>query len=289
MNFSLEFFPPKNDEQIQTLIKAAQYLTESIDPVFITCTYGAGGSTKDGTLKTATALQTETGYETAAHLSYISTPIHELEAYADGLWNAGIKRLVALRGDVPKDKTFADFKGADYYASTPAFIVALLKRHPFDISVGAYPEKHPDAQSEAADIEHLKRKCDAGAARALTQFFFDPDVFFRFRERAVKAGITTKLVPGLLPVLDFQKMLKFAGSCQAGVPASVHALFEPIQADPEAMKQAAIGLLQQQVEALGAGGVTHVHLYTLNRADIIVPAFGAAEKTTSCACCHIDR
>lgn len=289
MDFSLEFFPPKSEEQSQLLIKAAQYMVEELDPAFVTCTYGAGGSTKDGTLKTATALQRETGCETAAHLSYISTPIRELEEYAHQLWVAGIRRVVALRGDVPKDKNFSDFKTADYYPSTPAFIEALLKLHPFDISVGAYPEKHPDAASLEADITHLKNKCEAGAARAITQFFFDADVFFRFRDKLTAAGVQTNLVPGILPILDYQKMLRFAAACQTDVPSHIHTIFEPLQDNAEAMHEASIRLLQQQVHDLKGGGVKHIHLYTLNRADIIVPALGNDEKMSACSCCKVDR
>lgn len=264
---SFEFFPPKNDAGRESLLSAAKELA-AFDPAFVTVTFGAGGSTKSGTFETAKLLQAETGLKVGAHLSYFGIPKPELFAYADTLWENNIRHLVALRGDIPEGKSPADFREPDYFEYTSEFVEALLARHPFDISVGAYPEKHPDAPSLAADLVALKKKCDAGAARAITQFFFETQVFAHFMDEVRATGISTPIVPGLLPIADFSKVCSFAEKCQARIPESLKEIFtgggDPVGAGTQ--------FLIRQIRELHAAGVSHFHFYTLNKADMISSA-----------------
>ncbi len=238
-------------------------------PSFMTVTYGAGGSTKDGTLATVTRLQNETGIPMAAHVTFINTEIPQLKDFADELWNSGIKRLVALRGDLPDDLSWPlDLEG-NYFQYTSEFVAALKSWHDFDISVGAYPEKHPDAPSLAADVKALRLKCVAGADRAITQFFFDNSVYYNFLDECEKAHIKTPIVPGLLPIHDFKSMLSFAKKCRATVPGEIRAKFEEVENDTEGAKNLARDLLCAQVEDLAKQGCPHIHFYTLNKSDIV--------------------
>lgn len=269
--FSFEFFPPKTEAAAADLSQAAGRLA-ALGPSFMTVTYGAGGSTRDGTLTAATRLARETQMPMAAHLTFCGTPKAELDAYIDRLWDEGIHHLIALRGDLPAGKAMADFAGDEFYHFTSDFVTALRQRHPFEISVGAYPEKHPDAPSLNDDIEALRKKCAAGATRAITQFFFDNNVYYRFLDLVAAAGISTPVIPGLLPIVDFPRMVKFATQCGASVPQPYHTLFNDLVERPAEAHKLATELLTLQMEDLIRHGVPHLHLYTLNRAEIPLTA-----------------
>lgn len=270
-SFSFEFFPPKSDKAAIELNEAAQVLA-ALKPAYLTVTYGAGGSTRDGTLETVTRLGKLTGLPMASHLTFCATPKAELDTYIDMLWDAGIKHLVALRGDLPAGKSMADYTGPEFYHYTSDFVEALKRRHPFEISVGAYPEKHPDAPSLALDIEALRKKCAAGATQAITQFFFDPGVYYRFMDEVARAGITTPIYPGLLPISDYAKVQKFAAACRASIPHALHESFSKYTDRPDDARKLASDFLIQQIEDLKRHGVKHIHFYALNRADLCVTA-----------------
>ncbi len=261
---SFEFFPPKNDEGREALVRAAKALAP-LNPEFLTVTFGAGGSTKSGTFETAKLLKTLEIGPVGAHLSYFGTPKTELMAYADELWNSGIRHLVALRGDIPPELRGAKLKEPDYFEYTSEFVEALLSRHPFDISVGAYPDKHPDAPSLEADLIALKKKCDAGAARAITQFFFDVDKFYDFLSKAREMGIATPVATGILPIADFAKVQSFAAKCQASLPPDFSKRFEGH--DPVAV---GIEIGSEMINNLKLNGIRHFHFYTLNKSDMIL-------------------
>lgn len=265
---SFEFFPPKTPAAGEGLIGAARDL-RPLNPDFVTVTFGAGGTTKSGTFETAQLLRTACGYRTGAHISYFGTPKEDLFDYADRLWNDGIRHLVALRGDIPEGVHSTDYAGEGYFHYTSDFVESLLDLHPFDISVGAYPEKHPDAPDMAADIKALKLKCDAGATRAITQFFFDTAIYQDFMNMVENAGIHTPIVPGLLPIGDFDKIRGFATKCGATIPPDLESLFKN-SPDPG---KTAVDLLARQIDDLINLKVPHLHFYTLNRADLILAAF----------------
>jgi methylenetetrahydrofolate reductase (NADPH) len=265
---SFEFFPPKTPEAREVLLASAEDL-QVLNPDFVTVTFGAGGSTKSGTFDTAMLLKNTFGYKVGAHISYFGTKKTDLFDYADMLWNNDIHHLVALRGDIPAGANFANFAGDDYFHFTSDFVEALLSHHPFDISVGAYPEKHPDAPDITADLKALKLKCDAGAKRAITQFFFDTTIYKNFLACVTGTGINTPIVPGLLPINDFAKVKSFAAKCGATIPDTTEKIFIN-SSDPA---QTAIDLLASQIHDLMEMDVPHIHFYTLNRADLILSAF----------------
>lgn len=264
---SFEFFPPKTDHGRAQLIETAKELA-LLKPAFMTVTYGAGGSTRAWTMETAQRIQQETGIPTAAHLTCVNTFKNGIHDMARELWDGGIRHIVALRGDIPQIDAPLDYGNPDYYHFANELVAGLKTLHDFEISVAAYPEKHPDAPDMATDIINLKRKCDAGATRAITQFFFDNKTYFDFVEKARAAGITTPIVPGVLPISNFEKMLSFAKSCGAAVPGWLRTIFEETE-DPNAAAQEA---LITQVQGLAARGVPHIHFYTLNRADLTTAA-----------------
>ena len=263
-SISFEFFPPKSEKSALELLAVTKDLSR-FNPKFMTVTFGAGGGSREGTLQTLRNLQKAAPVPFGSHLTYISLTKIELDHYTDLLWNQGIRHLVALRGDMPQDLVWPLDPDAEYYQFTSDFVEALMKRHPFDISVGAYPEKHPDAPDLAADIEALRKKCDAGSARAITQFFFDNEVYYRFVDEAQKAGIKTPIVPGLLPIHDFTKVCSFAERCGAIIPPAVREKFLRTN-DPAAMAE---DLLFAQVEDLVKNGVDHIHFYTLNKNSLV--------------------
>jgi len=263
---SFEYFPPKTPKALNALIIEAQELA-ALQPAFMTVTYGAGGSTKEGTLDTVKAVRTATGCETAMHLTFINTPIEELNSFTDELWEMGMRHIVALRGDMPDDLSWPLDVDTNYYQYSSDFVEGLKKRHDFEISVGAYPESHPDSPNMEADVIALKKKADAGADRAITQFFFDNDVYYRFMERCFKAGINIPIVPGMLPIANFEKMLSFAARCHANVPPWIHAKFEKVR-DEAGRAELARDILAEQIEDLTAHGAPHLHFYTLNKANL---------------------
>ena len=269
--FSFEFFPPKTDELAEKLWPEVSKLMET-NPKYMTVTYGAGGSTKDGTLAALNKILGMTDIPLASHLTFLSTTKADLDEYIEKLWNAGVKHIVALRGDLPRGTSFDDFVGDEYYDYTSNFVKALKEKHDFEISVGAYPEKHPDAPSLEADIAALKLKCDAGADRAITQFFFDNNVFYDFAEQCDKAGIKTPMCPGLLAIHDFSGMCGFAKKCEANVPDWLHERFEGLDDKPEEARKVALDLLVSQTEDLAKNGVPHIHYYAMNKSDMTVQA-----------------
>lgn len=272
--FSFEFFPPKTEKAAEILWASVPDLV-ALNPKFMTVTYGAGGSTKDGTIDTLNKKMGMTDIPLGSHLTFINTPKQDLYTYVDGLWERGVRHIVALRGDMPSDLHWPLDPDGDYFQYTSDFVEGLLSRHPFEISVGAYPEKHPDSKSLQDDIHALKMKCDAGATRALTQFFFDNDIYYSFVEKCQKAEIKTQIAPGILPIHDFKSMCNFAKRCQAEVPAWLHEKFEGLQDKPDEARKVAIDLLVTQTQDLVKNGVEHIHYYTLNKSDITKQAVEA--------------
>jgi methylenetetrahydrofolate reductase (NADPH) len=281
-SISFEYFPPKTEELSAALFDAAAKLM-AFDPLYMTITYGAGGSTKDGTLAALAKMRGMTEIPLASHLTFLSTTKYDLDIYISKLWDMSVQHIVALRGDLPKGRTYDEFTGSEYYDYTSSFVAALKAKHPFEISVGAYPEKHPDAQSLDADIEALRLKCEAGADRAITQFFFENDVYYRFLDHCEKAGITTPVVPGLLPVHDFKGMSNFAKRCAASVPDWLREKFEGLEGRPEEAQKLATDLLIMQAEDLAAQGVGHIHFYCMNKANITSEAVEALGYMTKAA------
>ncbi len=268
---SFEFFPPKTEGAELALWDCIQRLAP-VAPAFVSVTYGAGGSTRERTHATVLRIRRETALEPAAHLTCVGATRAEVDAVARRYWDEGIRHIVALRGDPPDVSgpglgQYRPHPGGYPYASD---LVAGLKRvADFEISVAAYPETHPQAQSPAADLANLKRKIDAGASRAITQFFFEPEVYFRFVDRARAAGIGVPIVPGILPVTNFARVREFAKSCGASLPPWLADLFEGLDADAETRKLVAASVAAEQCRLLFEGGAREFHFYTLNRADLV--------------------
>ena len=263
---SFEFFPPKTEKMEQTLWESVKTL-EPLAPRFVSVTYGAGGSTRERTHNTVARIAQETSLNAAAHLTCVEASREEIDEVARAYWEAGVRHIVALRGDPPViGKAFE--ARPDGYENAAALVEGLKKVAPFEISVAAYPENHPDSPSKAADLDNLKRKIDAGADRAITQFFFSPESFFRFRDDAAAAGIDAELVPGILPVSNVAQTRKFAASCGATIPAWMDKLFEGLDDLPAARQLVAATVAAELCGQLYAGGVRHFHFYTLNRAEL---------------------
>lgn len=263
---SFEFFPPKTEKMAESLWESVERLAP-LAPEFVSVTYGAGGSTRERTHDTVVRIARETPMKPAAHLTCVAATREEIDAVAKAYWDAGIRHVVALRGDPPDGQSvYAPHPGGYAYASD---LVAGLKRiADFEISVAAYPECHPQSRSPEDDLDNLKRKIDAGATRAISQYFFDADVFRRFRDRIAKAGITVPVVPGILPVTNFAQVVKFSAACGASVPAWMHHAFAGLDDDPETRRLVAATVAAEQVRALAADGIQDFHFYTLNRADL---------------------
>ncbi len=263
---SFEFFPPKTEKMEQTLWESVKML-EPLGPRFVSVTYGAGGSTRQRTHATVERIARETALASAAHLTCVAASRDEIDAVAREYWAAGIRHIVALRGDPPEQGQ--KFQPHPQGYTNAADLVGGLKRvAPFEISVAAYPECHPDAFSKNDDIENLKRKIDAGADRAITQFFFSPECFFRFRDEAAAAGIDAEIVPGILPVSNVAQTRKFAGMCGAAIPGWMDRLFEGLDNLPAARQLVAATVAAELCGQLYAGGVRNFHFYTLNRAEL---------------------
>ena len=263
---SFEFFPPKTEKMHEQLWASIERLAP-LKPKFVSVTYGAGGSTRERTHDTVARIQKEKGLQAAAHLTCVGATTGEVDDIARNYWNAGIRHIVALRGDPPPDQTnYTPHPGG--YAYAVDLVSGLKKVHDFEISVAAYPETHPKAESADADLDNLRRKIDAGATRAITTFFFDRDTFKRFRDRAAKAGITVPIVPGILPVTNFVQTQKMAAMNGTSIPPWMHDMFAGLEEDPETRKLVAATLAAEQVQDLRAEGVTDFHFYTLNRADL---------------------
>ena len=268
VNVSFEFFPPKTEKMQENLWDCVRRLAP-LAPQFVSVTYGAGGSTRERTHDTVLKLTRDSGLQAAAHLTCVAATRAEVNTIAHRYWDEGIRHIVALRGDVPDalgspnpSKSYLPTPGG--YAYAVDLVKGLKEIADFEISVAAYPEGHPEARSLDDDLDNLKRKIDAGATRAITQVFFDNDIFFRFRDRAIKAGITVPLVPGILPVINFTQASKFG----ATMPARLAHLFEGLDEDPETRRIVAADYAVEQCQSLIAGGVENLHFYTLNKADL---------------------
>jgi methylenetetrahydrofolate reductase (NADPH) len=263
---SFEFFPPKTDPMNETLWRSIQMLAP-LEPRFVSVTYGAGGSTRERTHQTVARIVRETGLAAAAHLTCVDASRAEIEEIARNYWDAGVRHIVALRGDPPEE-------GRDYaphpegYATAADLVAGLKKIAPFEISVACYPEVHPQADCPDSDLDNLKKKVDAGADRAISQFFFSADAFFRFRDRAAAAGIDCEIVPGILPVSNVAQTRKFAGLCGAEIPCWMDRMFEGLDSLPAARQLIAATIAAELCGQLYAGGVRHFHFYTLNRAEL---------------------
>ena len=268
LTVSFEFFPPKSEKMAETLWASITQLAP-LRPDFVSVTYGAGGSTRARTHATVERITRETKLKTAAHLTCVDASRSEIDEIIDNYEALGVSSIVALRGDSPDGAGQPYRPHPDGYINAEDLTAALAKRGGFDISVGAYPEGHPDSPSQQADLDNLKRKLDAGADRAITQFFFDNNDFLRFRDRAEKAGITAPIRPGILPIYSFKQVKNFAGACGARVPDWVAKRFEGLDDDPETTQLVATAFAAEQVTHLLENGVRDVHFYTLNKAPLI--------------------
>ena len=266
LSVSFEFFPPKTEAMAEKLWASVRRLAP-LSPRFMSVTYGAGGSTRERTHATVCRIRRETNVSPAAHLTCVGATRDEVDEVARSYWAAGIRHIVALRGDPPEgDERYRSHPGGYEYASD---LVAGLKCvADFEISVAAYPETHPEAPNPDADLDNLKRKVDAGATRAITQFFFGVDAYFRFRDRVRDAGIEVALVPGILPVTNFKQVVKFSAMCGTTVPTWLADLFDGLDEDVETRKLVAASVAAEQCQSLSEGEVDAFHFYTLNRADL---------------------
>ncbi|MBN8484009.1 MAG: methylenetetrahydrofolate reductase [Sphingomonadales bacterium] len=263
---SFEFFPPKTERMGEILWESIATLAP-LGPRFVSVTYGAGGTTRERTHATVERIVRETSIPAAAHLTCVDASRAEIEEIARDYWNIGVRHIVALRGDPPQAGTRFVAR-PDGYASAADLVAGLKAVAPFEISVGAYPETHPEAASAEADLDNLKRKIDAGADRAITQFFFEPDTFFRFRDAAAAAGIDAEIVPGIMPVSNFAAVQRMSGMTGTAVPAWLAHLFEGLDDLPAARQLVAATVAAEMCRRLYAGGVRQFHFYTLNRAEL---------------------
>ncbi|MDN3566053.1 methylenetetrahydrofolate reductase [NAD(P)H] [Paeniroseomonas aquatica] len=264
---SFEFFPPRTDALEAQLWSCIRRL-EPLAPSFVSVTYGAGGTTQARTHATVARIVRETSLTPAAHLTCVGASRGEVDEVARSYWDAGVRHIVALRGDAPSGAERYE-PHPDGYAYAADLVEGLKRVAPFEISVAAYPETHPTAVSADHDLDNLKRKIDAGATRAITQYFFDSEVFLRFLDRCLAAGITLPIVPGIMPVSNFTQMKKFSAMCGAGVPDWMGRLFEGLDEDPETRRMVSVVLAAEQVRLLQANGVDEFHFYTLNRPDLV--------------------
>jgi methylenetetrahydrofolate reductase (NADPH) len=263
---SFEFFPPKTETMADALWESIKTL-EPLGPRFVSVTYGAGGSTRTRTHATVQRILEETDLTPAAHLTCVGASRAEVDAVAREYWELGVRHIVALRGDPPEaGQGFQPHP--DGYRDAAELVAGLKAVAPFDISVACYPECHPEAASSQADIEHLKRKIDAGGNRAITQFFFSADCFFDFRERVAAAGLDIEIVPGILPVTNVAQARRFAGQCGAAIPDWLDGVFEGLDERPAARQLVAATVAAELCGQLYSGGVRHFHFYTLNRAEL---------------------
>lgn len=279
---SFEFFPPKTEKMEETLWNAIGTLAP-LGPRFVSVTYGAGGSTRERTHATVARIARETGIPAAAHLTCVDASQDEILDVAREYWAAGVRHIVALRGDPPREgEKFCSHP--DGFENAAALVAGLKTVAPFEISVAAYPECHPDSSDVTTDLDNLKRKIDAGANRAISQFFFSSECFFRFRDAVAAAGIDAEIVPGILPVSNVAQTRKFAALCGAAIPPWMDRLFEGLDDHPAARQLVAATVAAEMCRKLYAGGVRHFHFYTLNRAELsyaICHLLGLRSKTAA--------
>lgn len=262
---SFEFFPPKTPEMEKQLWATVTSL-ERLLPVFVSVTYGAGGTTRETTFNTVKRIVDGTHLRPAAHLTCVGHTKAEIEALLQRYWSAGVRHIVALRGDPPPGQKFVPHP--EGYEGAADLVAGIKKVADFEISVAAYPETHPEAISPESDLDNLKRKLDAGADRAITQFFFDNHCYLDFLDRAEAARVAGPIVPGILPVTNFAQATKFAAMCGTKVPDWMADLFEGLDEDPDTRKLVAAMVATEQIRALQSAGVGQFHIYTLNRADL---------------------
>jgi methylenetetrahydrofolate reductase (NADPH) len=262
---SFEFFPPKTPAA-ETQLWAAIRALEPLLPQYVSVTYGAGGGTRDKTYETVTRIFADTHLRPAAHLTCVGQSRAEIEELLRRYWSAGIRHIVALRGDPPAGGPYQPHP--EGFTNAAELVAGIKRVADFEISVACYPETHPQANSPQSDLDNLKRKFDAGADRAITQFFFDNHLFIDFLDRAIAAGVTGTIVPGIMPVTQFAGMAKFAGQCGTRVPDWLADLFDGLDEDPDTRRLVAAMVATEQMRALQSAGVNQFHIYTLNRADL---------------------
>jgi len=268
IDVSFEFFPPKTEKMEQNLWRSIERLAP-LQPKFVSVTYGAGGSTRERTHQTIARILKETDLVPAAHLTCVDASREEVDEVVRQYRDTGVKHFVALRGDSQSGVGEAYIPRADGYRNAVELVAGLKAIDDFEISVAAYPEKHPESSDFATDIDLLKRKVDNGATRAITQFFFENDVFERYVERARRAGIYIPIVPGIAPIHDFTKIARFAGACGASIPSWMAERFEGLEEDEMTRSHVAAALCAEQVLDLKQRGFSDFHFYTMNRADLV--------------------
>lgn len=266
---SFEFFPPKTDAMEERFWASIDRLAP-LGPRFVSVTYGAGGSTRERTLRMVGQIKRQTGVDAAAHLTCVGASREDVDAVVRTYRDTGINRIVALRGDPPEGAGQPFVPHPEGYRSAAELVSGIARLGSFDISVAAYPEKHPQSPSWEADIDNLKRKLDAGATRAITQMFFDNDDYYRFVDRARAAGIDAPIVPGIQPIHSFRQIAGFAARCGASIPAWLAERFDGLDEDPETHALVASAVAAEQVLDLVDQGVTEFHFYTLNRSNLVL-------------------
>lgn len=279
ISVSFELFPPKTPEAQRGLDRTVDRLA-ALSPEYFSVTYGAGGSTRDRTRGVVEAVMARTGLPVAHHLTCVEATRGEIDALGRDLWHAGIRKIVALRGDPQGGKPFAP--PADGYAYAADLVAGLMRVGAFDIAVAAYPEVHPQAASAAADLDNLKRKLDAGARVAITQYAFDTDEVLRFVDRARAAGIEAPIVPGIMPVSNFAGLKRFSEKCGATIPQWLVEMFDGLDDDPPTRAMVAAAVATEQCRRFADAGLREFHFYTLNRADLSVAicrALGVSERS----------
>ncbi|WP_339765757.1 methylenetetrahydrofolate reductase [NAD(P)H] [uncultured Hoeflea sp.] len=265
---SFEFFPPKNGDMESQLWESISRLAP-FQPDFVSVTYGAGGSTKQPTMNTITRISKETDLAPAAHLTCVGSDKATVDAVAREFQAVGVNHFVALRGDPPEGVGAAYQPHPDGYANGAELVAGLRALADFEISVSAYPERHPESPDFATDIDMLKRKVDAGATRAITQFFFDNDIYERYVERVRRAGIYIPIVPGILPIHNFGQVARFSKLCGASVPDWLARRFDGLEKDTETRALVAAAIAAEQVNDLVERGIDDFHFYTMNRAQLV--------------------
>lgn len=268
IDVSFEFFPPKTDKMEAALWNSIRKL-EPLDPRMVSVTYGAGGSTRERTHTTISRILKETGLVPAAHLTCVAATRGEIDDIAREYWDMGVRHIVALRGDMP---TIGQpyMPHAQGYHNAADLVGGLKKTGDFHLSVAAYPESHPDSVDSQSDIDNLKRKIDAGADQAITQYFFDVDMYFRFMDKVLAAGITVPVIPGIMPVTNFAQAKNFSARCGTSIPNWLEALFDGLDDRPEIRRHVAATVAAEQCMRLYGGGVRNFHFYTLNRSELAI-------------------
>ncbi len=262
---SFEFFPPKSEKMETQLWNNIKRLAP-LGPEFVSVTYGAGGSTRERTHETVKRLAKETDLTPAAHLTCVGASKDEVNEVAQHYWEAGVKHIVALRGDMPENAPYEPHPQGYAYAAD--LVEGLKKIGDFDISVAAYPEVHPEAPSLHADLDNLRRKVDAGANRVITQFFFDPDRFLRFKDMALDAGIEVPIIPGVIPIGNFWTVKRFGTMCGTDIPEWLEKMFDGLQEDKHTHEMVAAAIAAEICQRLRTAGIEDFHFYTLNRAGL---------------------